>query len=83
MERIPIMRKDVKLAFIVGGILISVLVVYVLVVPGGGQKKASNQPVPFDTKSSKTETASAEQKSSAHEKTAQKDAGKSESKPRQ
>jgi nucleoid-associated protein YgaU len=32
------MRKDAKLAFIVGGILISILVVYVLVVPGGQKK---------------------------------------------
>ena len=32
------MRKDAKLAFIVGGILISILVVYVLVVPGGRKK---------------------------------------------
>ena len=30
----PIMRKDVKLGFVIGGILLAVLIVYVLVVPG-------------------------------------------------
>jgi nucleoid-associated protein YgaU len=41
------MRKDVKLAFVVGGILISVLVVYVLVVPSG-QKRSDRQAVTLD-----------------------------------
>src|SRR4051812_43028894 len=30
----PIMRKDVKLGFAIGGVLLAVLIVYVLVVPG-------------------------------------------------
>src|SRR5437763_16296856 len=42
------MRKDVKLAFAVGAILISVLVVYVLVVPGG-EKRPDKQAVTMDT----------------------------------
>ena len=46
------MRKDVKLAFVVGGILISVLVVYVLVVPGG-QKRPDQQAVTLDTTDTK------------------------------
>ena len=46
------MRKDVKLAFVVGGILISVLVVYVLVVPGG-QKRPDKQAVTLDTTDAK------------------------------
>jgi hypothetical protein len=32
-ERMPIMRKDVKLGLAVGGVLLAVLVVYALVVP--------------------------------------------------
>src|SRR5438034_4514671 len=44
------MRKDVKLAFVVGGILIAVLVVYVLLVPG---KTDRPQPVTLDTTPSK------------------------------
>jgi nucleoid-associated protein YgaU len=50
MERIPLMRKDVKLAFAVGGILISVLIVYVMVVPGS-DKRPDRQPVSLDEKS--------------------------------
>src|SRR5581483_2043672 len=42
------MRKDVKLAFAVGGILISVLIVYVLVVPGGEKRAADKQTVTLD-----------------------------------
>ncbi|HEX3358098.1 MAG TPA: LysM peptidoglycan-binding domain-containing protein [Tepidisphaeraceae bacterium] len=42
------MRKDVKIAFVVGGILIAVLVVYVMVVPAG-QKNPANKAVSFDT----------------------------------
>ncbi len=42
------MRKDVKIAFVVGGILIAVLVVYVMVVPAG-QKNPANKPVSLDT----------------------------------
>ncbi len=42
------MRKDVKIAFVVGGILIAVLVVYVMVVPAGS-KNPANQPVTYDT----------------------------------
>ena len=33
------MRKDVKLGFAIGGVLLAVLIVYVLVVPGGGDKR--------------------------------------------
>lgn len=40
------MRKDVKLAFVVGGILIAVLVVYVLLVPGKSDRPA---PVTLET----------------------------------
>ena len=39
-ERMPIMRKDVKLGLAVGGVLLAVLVVYALVVPGNN----GNQP---------------------------------------
>ena len=35
------MRKDVKLGFAIGGVLLAVLIVYVLVVPGGGDKRLS------------------------------------------
>ena len=45
------MRKDVKLAFVIGGILIAVLVVYVLVVPG----KSANKPVTLDTTPNQTD----------------------------
>src|SRR5947208_10481032 len=44
------MRKDVKLAFVVGGILIAVLVVYVLLVPGKSDRPV---PVTLDTTPSK------------------------------
>src|SRR5205814_1414381 len=44
------MRKDVKLAFVVGGILIAVLVVYVLLVPG---KSDRPKPVTLETTPSK------------------------------
>jgi nucleoid-associated protein YgaU len=36
------MRKDVKLGFAIGGVLLAVLIVYVLVVPGGGDKRLSS-----------------------------------------
>ena len=49
------MRKDVKLAFAVGGILISVLIVYVMVVPGG-DKRSDRQPVSLEEKSQQTVT---------------------------
>src|SRR5437660_4092799 len=48
------MRKDVKLAFVVGGILISVLVVYVLLVPA----KPENKPVVLETGPAKPDQAS-------------------------
>jgi hypothetical protein len=32
------MRNDVKLGFAIGGVLLAVLIVYVLVVPGGGNQ---------------------------------------------
>lgn len=35
------MRKDVKLGFAIGGVLLAVLIVYVLVVPGGGDQRLS------------------------------------------
>jgi nucleoid-associated protein YgaU len=36
------MRKDVKLGFAIGGVLLAVLIVYVLVVPGGGDKRLTS-----------------------------------------
>ena len=36
------MRKDVKLGFAIGGVLLAVLIVYVLVVPGGGDKRVAS-----------------------------------------
>src|SRR5688500_9479982 len=36
------MRKDVKLGFAIGGVLLAVLIVYVLVVPGGGDKRLAS-----------------------------------------
>ena len=36
------MRKDVKLGFAVGGVLLAVLIVYVLVVPGGKDQRLSD-----------------------------------------
>src|SRR5262245_38945702 len=36
----PNMRKDVKLGFAIGGVLLAVLIVYVLVVPGSDNKPA-------------------------------------------
>src|SRR5688500_5357966 len=36
------MRKDVKLGFAIGGVLLAVLIVYVLVVPGGRDKRLSS-----------------------------------------
>ena len=38
------MRNDVKLGFAIGGVLLAVLIVYVLVVPGG-----SSQPKKMST----------------------------------
>ena len=35
------MRKDVKLGFAIGGVLLAVLIVYVLVVPGGGDQRVA------------------------------------------
>src|SRR3954454_14839735 len=49
------MRKDVKIGFAVGGVLVAVLVVYVLAVSGGAKKDAGVQlvdgpsPVPVGT----------------------------------
>src|SRR4051794_11520485 len=45
----PIMRKDVKLGFAIGGVLLAVLIVYVLVVPG------SDKPVPPQSKGPEAE----------------------------
>jgi len=59
------MRKDVKLAFVVGGILIAVLVVYVLLVPGKSDRPA---PVTLETKPGNTDLPPL----SAPEKTAEK-----------
>lgn len=36
------MRKDVKLGFAIGGVLLAVVVVYVLVVPNNGEKRGAN-----------------------------------------
>src|SRR4051812_45970380 len=58
MERIPIMRKDVKLAFAVGAVLISVLIVYVLLVPGG--KPTDRQAVNLDPGNGAGNTAKSE-----------------------
>jgi nucleoid-associated protein YgaU len=38
----PIMRKDVKLGFAIGGVLLAVLIVYVLVVPGGKDERLTS-----------------------------------------
>lgn len=58
------MRKEAKLGFVVGGILIAVLVVYVLVVPG---KKKTNQEAVLLDESGKTEQQQAQQSSNPQE----------------
>jgi nucleoid-associated protein YgaU len=56
-ERIPTMRKDVKLGFAIGGVLLSVLVVYVLVVSGGSSSAETPQPVSLAMTADKTPAA--------------------------
>jgi len=48
------LRKDVKLGFAIGGIMLAVVIVYVLVVPGGDKKAVS---VVNDDSQGKTDTA--------------------------
>jgi nucleoid-associated protein YgaU len=74
------MSKDVKLAFVVGGILISVLVVYVLVVPGG-QKRPDKQAVTLDTIDTKSAPTTPDQTTPAPGGDKSADAKPADSKP--
>jgi nucleoid-associated protein YgaU len=49
------MRKDVKLGFAIGGVLLAVLIVYVLVISGGDDKSKDVSLVTSDSQSSQTD----------------------------
>src|SRR4051812_3639878 len=63
------MRKDVKLGFAIGGVLLAVLIVYVLVISGGDNKPNDVSLVTSDSQTNQTDSAGGS-KSSKDDKSA-------------
>src|SRR3954470_23169063 len=57
------MRKDVKLGFAIGGVLLAVLIVYVLVISGGDNKPNDVSLVTSDSQTNQTDSGGANKSS--------------------